>query len=106
MDVVKRKANLIPYLRKNKDIYFYLSRRSKTAKQYPDCFSFWGGGIEEKEIPEKAMQREIKEELNYMPSKYSYLGKFYDSMPNEKYVYYCEVGNEFEGNILRHLFDR
>ncbi|MBI3589102.1 MAG: NUDIX domain-containing protein [Candidatus Liptonbacteria bacterium] len=118
MTIVKRKANLIPYLAKDGEIYFYLSHRSKNAKQFPDHWSFWGGKIEDGETPEQAMLREIKEELDYTPNNiptfcrmlecckpndppknYHYLGQFYDSMPNEKHIFYTEVGKDFENQI-------
>ncbi|MDD5318568.1 MAG: NUDIX domain-containing protein [Candidatus Pacebacteria bacterium] len=96
MKIVKRKANLIPYRIVNNQFEFYLSLRSKTAKQYPNCWSFWGGGIEDDEKPEESMIREIKEELDWTPATYEFLGVYYDSMPNEKSIYFTRVEEDFE----------
>ena len=102
MKIVKRKANLIPYRFIENHFEFYLSHRSKNAKQYPDNWSFWGGGIEENETPEDAMNREIQEELNWKPDEYKLLGTYHDSMPNEKHIFFTKVNNDFENQIEIH----
>ncbi len=102
MKIVKQKANLIPYRLIENHFEFYLSHRSKTAKQYPDNWSFWGGGIEENETPEAAMIREIQEELNWRPDNYKLLGTYYDSAPNEKFIFYTKVNASFEKQIEIH----
>lgn len=102
MNIVKRKACLIPYIKRSGCIEIYLSHRSKDAKQYPEFWSFWGGAIENEETPEEAMLREIKEELEWEPSKYEFFGIFYDSMPNEKHLYFTEVNENFEKEIIIH----
>jgi len=99
MKIIKQKSNLIPYRFVKNQFEFYLSHRSKTAKQYPDLWSFWGGGIEENETPEDALIREIQEELNWKPNQFKLLGTYYDSMPNEKYIFFTEVDNNFEKQI-------
>jgi 8-oxo-dGTP diphosphatase len=99
MKIVKRKSNLIPYRFILNHFEFYLSHRSKNAKQFPNFWSFWGGGIEVEETPEEAMIREIQEELEWKPKCYEFLGTYYDSIPNEKFIYYTEVGRDLENNI-------
>lgn len=99
MKIVKRKSNLIPYRIADNRLEFYLSHRSKNAKQFPDNWSFWGGGIEEGETPEQALTREIQEELNWELTQFKFLGTYYDSMPNEKHVFFTEVSNDFEKRI-------
>ena len=99
MKIVKYKANLIPYYPIKNGFQFYLSLRSKGAKQYPDYWSFWGGGIEKNETPEQAMIREIKEELNWTPTNYKFLGVYIDPMPNKKSIYFIKVSHDFEKNI-------
>lgn len=99
MKIIKRKANLIPYRFVDNHFEFYLSHRSKTAKQYPDYWSFWGGEIEGNETPEQALIREIQEELNWTPRNYKLLGTYYDSMPNEKFIYFIKVETDFKKKI-------
>lgn len=99
MKIRKRKANLIPFRRFGSSVEVYLSRRSKTAIQFPNMWSFWGGSIQDRESPEQALIREIKEELVYKPSPYKFLGIYHDIAPNEKYVFYTEVGDGFENEI-------
>lgn len=99
MKIIKRKSNLIPYRLVENHFEFFLSHRSKTAKQYPDLWSFWGGGIEENETPDEALIREIREELNWKPDYYELLGTYYDSIPNEKFIYFAKVDQDFEKQI-------
>lgn len=99
MKIIKRKSNLIPYRLVENHFEFYLSHRSKTAKQYPGNWSFWGGGIEENETPEQALIREIQEELNWKPDEYEFLGTYYDSMPNEKFIFFTRIDDSFENGI-------
>lgn len=92
---MKFKANLIPYyIAKDKKIWFYLSRRSKTAKMFPDYFSFWGGGIEEGETAKQAMLREVYEELNLKPENYVYL-RDYTTPGCIKSIFYVKMAKKF-----------
>ncbi len=102
LNIKRRKANFIPYRKRGEELEFYLSLRSKDAKQYPDIWSFWGGGIDEGENEEEAMLREMMEELTWHPTSYKYIGIFYDSMPNEKHIYYGGVDGDFENQIKIH----
>ncbi len=102
MQIIKRKANFIPYRFFNNHFEFYLSHRSKTATQYPDYWSFWGGGIEGNETPEQTLIREIQEELNWKPDPFQFLGIYYDSMSNEKFIFFTKVNNDFEKLIKAH----
>lgn len=99
MKIIKRKANLIPYCIVDNKVQFFLSHRSKTAKQYPDLWSFWGGGIEDGETAEQAVVREIFEELDWRLDDFKFLGIYHDSMPNEKTIYFTKVGVDFEKQI-------
>ena len=40
---------------------------------YPNQWSFFGGGIEQDETPWQALQRELEEELEWMPEQGSFL---------------------------------
>lgn len=47
------------------DRRFLLQHRTSDAKILPDYWAFFGGGIENNETPEDAIERETFEELNY-----------------------------------------
>ncbi len=50
---------------------FLLQHRDETAPTYGGYWGFFGGGVEEGETPEKAIQREAFEELRYFPANLS-----------------------------------
>lgn len=58
---------LIPYRRNADKFLVFLQKRSKDAKRLPGFFGFFGGGAKNNENPEEALQREIMEELNFVP---------------------------------------
>ena len=60
--MVRNIAVIILY---NRDKKILLQHRSEDAKRLPGYWAFFGGGIEEGEIPEEAVKREAMEELNY-----------------------------------------
>lgn len=102
MAYMKYKANLIIYTKaKDGDIIFFLSRRSKTAKTFSDYYSFWGGGIEEGEIPAEAMKHELKEKLNFTPEQYEYLNE-YATPGATKFIFYTEAEKSFVDNLKIH----
>ncbi len=89
---------LIPYHRNGDKFLVFLQKRSKDAKILPDFFGFFGGGAENGENPEKALQREMMEEISFIPSGYIYLRE-YEFPRSIKSIYYLEVGDEFEKQI-------
>lgn len=95
----KRKiSSLIPYKVKNGKILVYLQKRSSDMKVLPDFFGFWGGGAENDENPEEALQREIKEEMDFVPSNYEHFG-VYEFEGSIKNFFILEVDDAFEDNI-------
>ncbi len=65
MENKKRNVSvLIPYRFEDGELKIFLQKRTLDAPTFPDHFGFFGGGIEKGEEPEKALLREIKEELN------------------------------------------
>lgn len=100
--MLQKKSNLIPYHLHNDSLEFYLQLRSKDAKQYPDSWGFWGGGIEGDETPAQAMLREIQEELEFVPQDYKFFKKIEDPIGNEKHLYHARVYEDFEDKIVIH----
>ncbi|PIS04997.1 MAG: hypothetical protein COT81_03475 [Candidatus Buchananbacteria bacterium CG10_big_fil_rev_8_21_14_0_10_42_9] len=91
-------AVLIPYKIENGEVHVFLQKRSEDAKRLPDHFGFFGGGAKVNETVEEAMLREIKEELNYKPKKYTYLGHF-DFSTHSIDAFYFESPDDFENDI-------
>ncbi len=52
-------------LLRNSEGRFLLQLRTDDAPTFPDCWGFFGGGIEEDEKPLDAVIREAREELGY-----------------------------------------
>ena len=64
-----------------------LNLRSKDAKEYPNTWSFFGGGVEKGETPEEGLIREVKEEINFDLKEYK---KIYEiNADNKKNIYYA-----------------
>jgi len=91
-------SDLIPYKIKKGEVFVFLQKRTKDAKNYPDMFGFFGGHIEEGESPEEAFKREIKEELNFVPEHAVYFEE--DEFDSQlKHTFLLEVGDDFESKI-------
>lgn len=89
----------MPYKICKGEFCFYIQKRSDTAKRAPGYFGFWGGGAEDNEEPEATLMREIKEELSVDLKDYTFFSRyeFYGSI---KSVFFAEVGDDFENNII------
>jgi 8-oxo-dGTP diphosphatase len=79
-----RRGRLLIYLRDNKpDIPF------------PNCWDFFGGHVEERETPEQAMVREVKEELGIGLERWNFFREYVctegDAYPNVKYLYWAKI---------------
>ncbi len=95
----KRIAVLIPYRKEGGLPLIFLQKRSANDPGLPPgYFAFFGGHAEGDESPEQTMLREIKEELNYIPSGYKHLGQ-YEFSRSRKNIYYVEVGDQFEHEV-------
>lgn len=91
-------ACLAPYKIKENTVYIFLQKRADDAKRAPGLFGFWGGGVEGSETPEEAMLREIKEELDYLPTRYDLFGLY--EIPQQTMSLFVEkVDNDFEKKI-------
>lgn len=66
-------SNAIIFILAKKDKVL-LQRRDEFAKHYPKRWGLISGSIEPDESPEQALQREVKEELNYTVHDARFLG--------------------------------
>src|SRR3989338_1590373 len=55
--------------------------------------------IEKNESPEEALKREIKEELDFIPEHYEFLGVYEFEREDTRHVYLLEVQGDFESTI-------
>jgi len=98
MENKEKRSILIPYKIKDGRVLVYLQKRAKDARRLPDYFGFFGGEPEGEENPEEALEREIKEEMNFIPQTYKLLGK-YDFGKSVKHIFIMEVDDNFENKI-------
>ncbi len=89
---------LIPYRLEDNNLYVFLQRRSNDAPRNPNILGGFGGGLEGEENNEEALLREMQEELEYKPKKYSLLGVFETDHSISNY-YTEEVDKNFEKSI-------
>lgn len=77
----------------NSDNKILLQLRDNIERiRYPNCWSTFGGQVEENETPEESLIRELKEELNY-ELKNPKLFKTYSGIDWEMHVYIKEDFN-------------
>ncbi len=89
---------LIPVLFSKGDVFVCLQRRDRNIEYRPNCFGFWGGGVKTGEEPEESLKREIKQELDFLPSGYTFLGT-YEGIHDFRYIYTLKVNEEFEKEV-------
>ena len=65
-------ADLIPYRWDENKPVFYLQMRDAQAPRAANMIAIFGGAVEDDEKIEDALMREMKEELNYVPSNPQY----------------------------------
>ncbi len=73
--MIKPISVVIPFSRKNDEIHLWVQERSSRDDHY-GLLEFPGGKVEEKESPEIAAIREVKEEVGISISKLEYLESF------------------------------
>jgi 8-oxo-dGTP diphosphatase len=68
-----------------------MKRDNKNTIPFPDTWDIFGGHVEEGETPEEGMKREIREELEWNVTSYSFFRKYScytgDVHINTKYIY-------------------
>ncbi|OGZ72268.1 MAG: hypothetical protein A2908_03960 [Candidatus Staskawiczbacteria bacterium RIFCSPLOWO2_01_FULL_38_12b] len=98
MEKKRNVSVLIPCRIQNKQVFVYLQKREKNRKVLPDHFGFFGGKIEERETPAQALEREIQEEMCFVPKGCEFLSK-YDFIDWSSNVYFLEVNDNFEKEV-------
>lgn len=74
-----------------------LARRSPQRKNYPDCWSFPGGHVEEGESLTDALEREIGEELAVVPLTFEPLMQIPDPNALEPITYHMYLVRDWQG---------
>jgi len=69
--IMKFRPNVAAIIQ-NADSEILIARRT----DFPECWQFPQGGIDEGETPEEAILREVKEEIDLDPESFEMLGKF------------------------------
>lgn len=64
--------------------HILLGKRVKNRKDYPECWSFFGGHCLPDETYEACLRREIQEELGVQVTDYTFL-KYYDYAPRMQF---------------------
>ncbi|MBI1971031.1 NUDIX domain-containing protein [Candidatus Woesearchaeota archaeon] len=97
----EEKAVVVVLLFAGNRVLFQL-RDEKPWIIYPGHWGYFGGMIEDGEIPEETVYREIEEELGSKPMNLRYLGIF-RLLDHNNLLSYAFCGDLFEG--VRHLYE-
>lgn len=80
---------------------YFLQMRDGNAPRHANIYSLFGGEIEEGESIEKAMIREIQEELEYRPTRALYFSQL-ETASARFFLFIEEVKADFESRIVVH----
>lgn len=101
MENKRESSVLIPYKIKDGKVFVFLQKRHKDSRVLAGYFAFFGGKIEQGENPTQALEREIKEELNFEVKDYHFLGHYQSSLNTLVVLnaYFVKVSDDFEDVI-------
>jgi 8-oxo-dGTP pyrophosphatase MutT (NUDIX family) len=91
-------SGFVPYRKRGDEREFFLQMRSPNAKTSPNLFGVFGGGLEVGETFERALFREIEEELAYVPRTPIYFSRF-ENANRISSLFIEEVGSDFESLV-------
>ncbi|HNR43307.1 MAG TPA: NUDIX domain-containing protein [Bacteroidales bacterium] len=107
-----RKIAAIILENEHRELLLY-RRDNKPGIPFPGHWDLIGGHVENGETPEKALVREVKEELDLDLKEFSFFKKYEcfegDAYPNIKYIYYGKINlpvekiTLLEGDIVRYF---
>jgi len=72
----RRVSVLVPYKIVEHSAFIFLQKRKKDRKIAPGKFGFFGGAALGHESPEEALEREIKEELGFVPINFHFYKEY------------------------------
>lgn len=81
-----------------KDDNVLLEKRSEYKRTDPGLINIPGGHMDEGETQRKTLCREVKEELNVIPTQYQYLCSLYHPTSELQLIHYYIV-NQWQGEI-------
>ena len=89
---------------RNGRLLIYL-RDNKSDIPFPDHWDFFGGHLESEETPDRALVREVKEELGLALKDWEYFRAYVctegDAYPNLKYIYWARIDRAVDELTLR-----
>jgi len=82
----------------------FLLEDRRRIKKHGEHWSFFGGSLKESEDKERALIREIKEELNYELKEYTYIGQYDYKPKNDLTITYYMYKARFpiDQNLIPH----
>ena len=99
---MKQIAQVLLFDRDNK-LLIYL-RDDKPNIPFPNHWDFFGGHVEDDEMPEQALVRELKEELGVDLIDWEFFRRYEclqgDAYPNQKYIYSARLEHTAEDVVL------
>ncbi|HYF28936.1 MAG TPA: NUDIX domain-containing protein [Candidatus Paceibacterota bacterium] len=91
-------AGLVPYYRKDGEVYIFMQMRGADAKRWPNTWGFFGGALEEGETPLMAVMREVQEELSIEIPEPEFF-RHYEGETTESNIFLLEVDEAFPERV-------
>ena len=83
-----------------RDRHILMARRSPSRRTYPDTWSFPGGHVEDGETLERALKRELLEEIGVRARSWSFIQRFDDRSAgaDRPVTFHCYAVDEWVGD--------